>query len=67
MSRNIPRMRMFAGPNGSGKSTIKSVIGRELLGLYVNPDEIEDEMRNYDFIDLAYYGIQTTADEVLGF
>jgi len=36
-----PRLRMFAGPNGSGKSTIKSVIRRELLGVYVNPDEIE--------------------------
>jgi predicted ABC-type ATPase len=67
MSKNVPRVRMFAGPNGSGKSTIKSVIGRELLGVYVNPDEIEEEMRKKDFIDLAYYEIQTTADEVLGF
>lgn len=67
MSSNVPRVRMFAGPNGSGKSTIKSVIGRELLGMYINPDEIENEMREKDFIDLTHYGIQTTADEVLGF
>ena len=31
---------MFAGPNGSGKSTIKAVIRPELLGVYINPDEI---------------------------
>jgi predicted ABC-type ATPase len=67
VSKNIPRVRMFAGPNGSGKSTIKSVIGQELLGVYVNPDEIEDEMRKRDFIDFGYYQIQTVADEVLGF
>lgn len=67
MSKNVPRVRMFAGPNGSGKSTIKSVIARELLRVYINPDEIEDELKKRDFIDLAYYGIQTTADEVLGF
>jgi len=67
MRKNVPRVRMFAGPNGSGKSTIKSVIGQELLGVYINPDEIEEEMRKKDFIDLAYYGIQTTADEILVF
>jgi predicted ABC-type ATPase len=43
---------MFAGPNGSGKSTIKSVIGSELLGVYVNPDEIEQDIRKFDFLDL---------------
>lgn len=32
---------MFAGPNGSGKSTLKSVLIPELLGVYLNPDEIE--------------------------
>lgn len=44
MNLEIPRMRMFAGPNGSGKSTIKEVISEELLGIYVNPDEIEKEI-----------------------
>jgi len=41
---------MFAGPNGSGKSTIKEVISKELLGIYVNPDEIEKEILKYDFL-----------------
>ena len=39
-----PRLRMFAGPNGSGKSTIKAVLRPELLGVYVNPDEIEQDI-----------------------
>ena len=33
---------MFAGPNGSGKSTLKSMLRPELIGIYINPDEIED-------------------------
>lgn len=67
MSTNIPRLRMFAGPNGSGKSTIKSVIGAELLGIYINPDEIELEIRSFDFLDLTVYGVNTTASEILSF
>ena len=45
MSFEIPRLRMFAGPNGSGKSTIKDVINKELLGIYINPDDIEKNIR----------------------
>ena len=41
---SVSRLRMFAGPNGSGKSTIKSVLQPELLGVYINPDEIEAEL-----------------------
>ena len=58
---------MFAGPNGSGKSTFKSIIRPELLGVFVNPDEIEKEIREYDFLDLKSYQIQTTAKEVIDF
>ena len=43
---------MFAGPNGSGKSTFKSIIRPELLGIFINPDEIEKQIRDYDFLDL---------------
>ena len=32
---------MFAGPNGSGKSVLKSYLPGPLLGIYLNPDEIE--------------------------
>ncbi len=64
---DIPRLRMFAGPNGSGKSTIKSVIRSELLGVYVNPDEIEQEIRKFDSLDLQPFRIRTTAAEILTF
>ena len=49
MNTEIPRLRMFAGPNGSGKSTFKTMIRRELLGIYINPDEIEKEICDVDF------------------
>ena len=62
-----PRLRMFAGPNGSGKSTIKSVIRRELLGVYVNPDEIEASIKQFDFLDLDEFEIQTDETEILEF
>ncbi len=62
-----PRLRMFAGPNGSGKSTLKSVLPNELLGVYLNPDEIEQEIRRRGFLDLKVYGVTTTAEEVLSF
>lgn len=58
---------MFAGPNGSGKSTLKSVLPKELLGVYLNPDEIEQEIRRQGFLDFAAHGVTTKADEVLPF
>ena len=62
-----PRLRMFAGPNGSGKSTLKSVLSSELLGVYLNPDEIEAEIRRQRFLRFSDYGVTTTADEVRPF
>lgn len=64
---SVPRLRMFAGPNGSGKSTIKAVIRSELLGVYVNPDEIEKEIRERDFLDLNGFQVSTTETEILTF
>ncbi len=58
---------MFAGPNGSGKSTLKSVLPLELLGVYLNPDEIEQEIRRQGFLDVSAYGVTATAEEVLPF
>jgi predicted ABC-type ATPase len=58
---------MFAGPNGSGKSLLKSYLPKELLGVYLNPDEIEQEIRRRGFLDLSAYSVTTTADEVLAF
>ena len=58
---------MFAGPNGSGKSLLKSYLPNELLGVYLNPDEIELEIRRQGFLDFVAYGVTTTADEALSF
>jgi predicted ABC-type ATPase len=61
------RLRMFAGPNGSGKSTMKSVIKSNLLGFYINPDEIEAEIVRDGFLDFNRFGINTDKAEVLNF
>ncbi len=58
---------MFAGPNGSGKSLLKSYLPKELLGVYLNPDEIELEIRRQGVLDFTAYGVTTTAVEVLSF
>ncbi len=67
MSLKIPRLRIFAGPNGSGKSTIKEVISKELLGIYINPDEIEKHINNYGFIDFNSFGFSTNKEEIWEF
>ncbi len=67
MNKGTLRLRMFAGPNGSGKSTFKSIIRPELLGMFINPDEIEKDIRNFDFLDLDQYEIETTKEEILNF
>jgi len=64
---NIPRLRMFAGPNGSGKSTLNSIISKELLGVYINPDEIEKEIRKFDFLDMNHYRVATNKESVESF
>jgi predicted ABC-type ATPase len=53
---------MFAGPNGSGKSTLKSYLPPVLLGVYLNPDEMESEIRRQNFLDFTAYDVTTTAD-----
>jgi predicted ABC-type ATPase len=58
---------MFAGANGSGKSTLKSVINPALLGVYINPDDIEREIIAYDFLDFKAYQVCTNKNEVLSF
>ena len=58
---------MFAGPNGSGKSTLKTVLRSELLGVYLNPDDMEREMRTAGFLELAAYGVVTTEAEARTF
>lgn len=58
---------MFAGPNGSGKSALKAVLPVELLGVYLNPDEIEAQIRRDGWLTVTDFGVNATADEILGF
>ncbi|MBS1703697.1 MAG: zeta toxin family protein [Armatimonadetes bacterium] len=58
---------MFAGPNGSGKSTIKRAIPNELLGIYINPDELEAELRLSRGIALATRKISIDIEFVRSF
>jgi predicted ABC-type ATPase len=58
---------MFAGPNGSGKSTLKPLLGPLLLGVYLNPDELEQEIRSCGHLDLQARQVIVDADELLGF
>jgi len=58
---------MFAGPNGSGKSTLKSYLPEALLGVFLNPDEIEQSIRAQGFLNFAEYGVNALPEEVLEF
>lgn len=57
---------MFAGPNGSGKSTIKdhSKLPSKLLGVYINPDELEAAVRADGRLPLGPYGVTAGDTEV---
>ncbi|MEK7954202.1 zeta toxin family protein [Luteolibacter soli] len=66
MNDETPRMRMFAGPNGSGKSVLKSYLPEPLLGVYLNPDEIEAGVNTRGYLDFRDFGLASlTAAEVL--
>lgn len=58
---------MFAGPNGSGKSELKQYLPTPLLGVYLNPDELEKDIRQRGFLEFAAYGVTATRDEVRAF
>ena len=58
---------MFAGPHGSGKSTLKTVLPPALLGVYINPDEIEQELRVTGSLDLTSYHVSAEPAEVTSF
>lgn len=67
MSAVKPRLRMFAGPNGSGKSTFKDDLEPNWLGVYLNADDIEAEIREQGFASLKPYGVSATQAELLAF
>lgn len=64
---DVPRLRIIAGPNGSGKSTIKAILPPVLLGIYINPDEIEEKIKKSQPLDLKAFGVETTQEEVVLF
>jgi len=41
----MKRLRIFAGPNGSGKTTLFDVLPKKWIGIYINPDEIEQTIK----------------------
>lgn len=63
----FPRLRMFAGPNGSGKSTLKSILPPISLGVYINPDEIEEKIRTTGSLNLEEFGIEAHQQEIIAF
>lgn len=67
MKSSVPRLRLFAGPNGSGKSTLKTLLRPEFLGGYLNPDEIESEIRATGSLDLARFGVALHEQEIASF
>ena len=55
-------MRIVAGPNGSGKSTaVREVLPENLLGIYINPDDIQKGIREQGFADLKELGVLSSA------
>lgn len=65
MSDDVPRLRMFAGPNGSGKSTLNTVLPSNLIGQYLNADDLEHKMRTDGYLDLTEFEISPKRDDLL--
>jgi predicted ABC-type ATPase len=66
MSKSPPRLRMFAGPNGSGKTTVKMNLNKPAhwFGVYLNPDDLEAEIRRTGQLSLATLNLVVTSDEI---
>ncbi len=53
------RLRVFAGPNGSGKSTIFNQVSSDFnIGIYINPDEIANQLISSGEINLLDFEVQ---------
>lgn len=57
-----PRLRVFAGPNGSGKSTIQELLRPEWIGVYVNADDMERQLRPAGTLDLQAFDLTASPD-----
>ena len=63
-------MRVFAGPNGSGKTTIfKGILSKEKiqLGVYVNADEIEQELTQANTLSFTQYQLAISNNSLKDF
>jgi predicted ABC-type ATPase len=58
---------MFAGPNGSGKSSLKDILPRDLLGVYLNADEIEAALRRDQRLDGKALGVEFSEEKLRTF
>lgn len=60
---------MFAGPNGSGKTTIKLGLEKPTswFGLYLNPDDLEDSIRNIGRVSGLVDSLSFTSEAIRGF
>lgn len=59
---------MFAGPNGSGKSTLLADLrSRFSLGVYINADDIEHNLREKGFMHLDDFQLTATQEQLLAF
>ena len=67
IAQTVDRLRMFAGPNGSGKSTLKGIIPNNLLGYYLNPDDIEKEVKLNGYYDAKNLDLKTSTNEIISF
>ena len=65
---NIPpkRLRIFAGPNGSGKTTLINYFPTKIpLGIVVNADEIEKELKEQHQLNFKQFGVKSTIKSLL--
>lgn len=66
--KQAPRMRMFAGPNGSGKSTMIAKFlkekNKELLGVYINADDIEKLMKENGVFKFEEYEVFISKEKI---
>ena len=67
MNGAIPRLRFIRGAEWSGKSTLKTVLPRKLLGVYVNPDDIERQLRAERCLNLNSYDLEMSSSRGAGF
>lgn len=62
------RLRIFAGPNGSGKSTLFEEFSKNYnTGYFINADYLEKILKTKGLIDLDFYKIKATSDDLLNF